>query len=243
MAPGEMKFESLHRPRAFEEILGQIEQAIIEGQLGPGDRLPPERELAETFGVSRSSVREALRVLEMFGVVVARRGTGNDAGSIVADGNAAGLVMALGMHSALLRIPARDLVEVRVLIEAYAAGRAATHNDPERIGALRGLVEEMEETQSPDSFYGLDTSFHVTLGELSGNVLLPVLMEALRGSMQRQMLAGYSQLEDWDDVRKQLIGEHRQIVEAIESGDTDQAEAALREHILRFYRQVLADDQ
>lgn len=237
-----MKFESLHRPRAFEEILGQIEQAIIQGQLGAGDRLPPERELAETFGVSRSSVREALRVLEMFGVVVARRGAGNDAGSIVADGNATGLVMALGMHSALLRIPARDLVEVRVLIEAYAAGQAASRNEAARISALRDLVEEMEKAQSPDSFYGLDTNFHVTLGELSGNVLLPVLMEALRGSTQREMLAGYERLEDWEVVRKQLIAEHRQIVEAIESGDTGQAEAALREHILRFYRQVMADD-
>jgi DNA-binding FadR family transcriptional regulator len=237
-----MKFESLHRPRAFEEILGQVEQAIAQGQLGPGDRLPPERELAETFGVSRSSVREALRVLEMFGVVVARRGAGNEAGSIVADGNANGLVMALGLHSALLRIPPRDLVDVRVLIESYAAGRAATRSSPDGVRKLEKLIENMEASTSPDSFYELDTDFHVALGELSGNVLLPVLMEALRGSMQREMLAGYGRLDDWDTVREQLIAEHREILDAIGKADTDRAEAILRSHILRFYREVLSSD-
>ena len=76
----------------------QIEEAIVDGRLRPGDRLPSERELAETFGVSRASVREALRALEVFGVVVARRGTGPDAGSIVADGAGEGLSNARRLH-------------------------------------------------------------------------------------------------------------------------------------------------
>ena len=77
----DLSFQELDQRRAFEKILGQIEEAIVQGRLQSGDRLPSERELAESFGASRASVREALRVLEAFGVVVARRGT---------DGGAAG---------------------------------------------------------------------------------------------------------------------------------------------------------
>ena len=74
----DLPFQAVEQRRTFEQILLQIEEAIISGGLKPGDRLPPERDLAQTFGVSRASVREALRVLEMFGVIVARRGTGPD---------------------------------------------------------------------------------------------------------------------------------------------------------------------
>lgn len=236
-------FRALQRTRAFEDIILQIERAIGSGELGPGDRLPSERELAETFGVSRSSVREALRALEMFGVVVARRGTGADAGSIVAASAEAGLVSALRMHSALLRIPTSDLVEVRILIEGHAARAVAEREDPEKTAPLRALVEQMHETHSPDEFYDLDTSFHVALGSISGNALLPVLMEALRGSMAREMLAGYGRLADWEAVRLQLIEEHQQIMDAIDGGDPDAVEQMVRQHIARFYRTAISGDE
>jgi GntR family transcriptional regulator, transcriptional repressor for pyruvate dehydrogenase complex len=237
-----LPFQALDRPRAFEEILSQIERAIASKELASGDKLPSERELAETFRVSRSSVREALRVLEMFGVVVARRGTGPDAGSIVASGAETGLVSALRMHSALLEIPSQDLVEIRILIEAYAAGRAAELGEKEKISRLRDLVTQMDETSSAEAFHGLDTEFHVALGAMSGNVLLPVLMEALRGSMEREMISGYARMEDWEKVRRQLIAEHSEITEKIELGEPRAAEEMLRRHILRFYRIVLGDE-
>src|SRR6266702_8324352 len=105
---GDLLFQAVEQRRTFEQVLVQVEEAIISGGLQPGDRLPAERELAQTFGVSRASVREALRVLEMFGVMVARRGTGADAGSVVADSAQSGLQSALRLHAGLLRIPTRD---------------------------------------------------------------------------------------------------------------------------------------
>jgi GntR family transcriptional regulator, transcriptional repressor for pyruvate dehydrogenase complex len=134
---GELAFQAVEQRRTFEQILLQIEEAIIDGRLKPGDKLPPERDLAQTFGVSRASVREALRVLEMFGVIVARRGTGPEAGSIVADSAGNGLESALRLHVGLRRIPASDVVAVRAVLEQQA-------------------------------------------GQLSGNALLPVLLDALR---------------------------------------------------------------
>src|SRR5688572_15508990 len=95
-------FQPVPQRRAFEEIFFQIENAILEGRLGVGDRLPPERELAEIFQVSRPSVREALRVLETLGVLSSRRGTGADSGSIVSAGGDNGLGNLLRLHASLL---------------------------------------------------------------------------------------------------------------------------------------------
>src|SRR5919198_6364811 len=84
-------FRPVAHRRAFEDVIVQVEEAIAAGTLQPGDRLPPERELAHQLQVSRASVREALRILEAFGVIEARRGRGADAGSVVTTGGQNGL--------------------------------------------------------------------------------------------------------------------------------------------------------
>lgn len=231
-------FRPLSQRRAFEEILQQVEQAIVTGQLEPGDRLPGERELAETFGVSRASVREALRVLEMFGVVIARRGTGADAGSTVASDVSSGLTTMLRLHSALLRISTEDFVDIRIVLECHAARHAAARLDPDSISELRRIIKGMRDAASPDEFHAMDTSFHVELGRASGNALAPLLMEGLRGSMSREMLRGWAALDDWQEEERRVIGEHEQIVDRIEAGDGDGAAAILREHLLGFERRL-----
>ena len=140
---GDLPFQAVEQRRTFEQVLLQVEEAIISGGLKPGDRLPPERDLAQTFDVSRASVREALRVLEMFGVIVARRGTGLDSGSIVAASAQNGLESALRLHVGLLRIPTRDMVEVRALLEQQAARRAAERIDDNMTVRLHEIVAGM----------------------------------------------------------------------------------------------------
>ena len=205
---GELPFQAVEQRRTFEQILLQVEEAIIDERLKPGDRLPPERDLAQTFGVSRASVREALRVLEMFGVIVARRGTGPDAGSIVAGSAQNGLESALRLHVGLLRIPTRDMAEMRAVLEQWAAQKAAERTDDKKASHLHEIVDGMRAAASIDDFNELDTEFHVELARVSGNALLPVLMEALRGTMRRAMLEGFERLPDWRAERDHLIGEH-----------------------------------
>jgi DNA-binding FadR family transcriptional regulator len=236
---GELPFQALDQRRTFEQILLQIEQAIIDGRLKPGDRLPPERDLAQTFGVSRPSVREALRVLEMFGVIMARRGTGADHGSIIARSAQNGLENALRLHVGLLRIPTRDMVEVRAVLEQQAAQKAAERADLTATGRLREIVAGMRAATASHEFNEFDTEFHVELARVSGNALLPVLMEALRGTMRRAMLEGFERLEDWRAERDHLVGEHEQMIRFIEAGDREAAGAAMQGHVLRFYRHVM----
>jgi GntR family transcriptional regulator, transcriptional repressor for pyruvate dehydrogenase complex len=235
-------FRTLPQLRTFEQIILQIEEAILDGKIKPGDRLPAERELAETFGVSRASVREALRVLEMFGVVVARRGTGPDAGSIVADGAQNGIGNALRLHAGLLRIPTRDIVDVRASLESHAARRAAASFKRGDTARLRAIVASMREADAIDAYNELDTEYHVELARISRNALLPVLMEALRGAMRRDMLMGFASLDDWRAERDRLVAEHEQIIGCIEGRDEDGAAEALRNHVVRFYRKVIGDE-
>jgi GntR family transcriptional regulator, transcriptional repressor for pyruvate dehydrogenase complex len=239
-------FQAVEQRRTFEQILLQVEEAIIEGRLQPGDRLPAERDLAQMFGVSRASVREALRVLEMFGVMVARRGTGSDAGSVVAEGAQNGLQSALRLHAGLLRIPTRDMVEVRAILEQAAAHKAASRA---KAGLTDGLTARLREIAGAmgtaadiHEFNELDTEFHVELARASGNALLPVLMEALRATMRRAMLEGFRRLPDWQAERDHLIGEHIRVINYVEAGDADGAGSALRDHVKRFYAHVMDPD-
>ena len=244
----EQPFQAVAQRRTFEQILLQVEEAILDGRLQPGDRLPAERDLAQMFGVSRASVREALRVLEMFGVMVARRGTGSDAGSVVADGAQNGLQSALRLHAGLLRIPPGDMVEVRAILEQAAAHKAAKRagladgHAAEFTARLREIVTAMGTAADIHEFNELDTEFHVELARASGNALIPVLMEALRGTMRRAMLEGFQRLPDWRAERDHLIGEHEQVISYVEAGDAAGAGAALRHHVHRFYRHVMAPD-
>ena len=238
----ESPFQAVEQRRTFEQILLQIEEAIVDGRLKPGDRLPPERELAQTFGVSRASVREALRVLEMFGVIMARRGTGPEAGSIVAASAQNGLESALRLHVGLLRIPTKDMVEIRAVLEQQAALKAAERADDKMTVRLHEIVDGMRTATAISEFNELDTEFHVELARVSGNALLPVLMEALRGTMRLAMLEGFERLADWRTERDHLVGEHERMIGFIESGDKEAAGAAMQGHVVRFYRHVMEPD-
>jgi GntR family transcriptional repressor for pyruvate dehydrogenase complex len=232
-------FKALSNRRAFEQIIVQIEDAILDGRLTPGDRLPSERELADTFDVSRASVREALRVLEMFGVVVARRGSGPDAGSVVAASAESGIHSALRLHTGLLRIPTKDVVDVRALLESQAAYQAADHAQSEELERLRGTIRAMEAASTIQEYHELDTEFHVELARASGNALLPVLMEALRAVMRRDMVEAFAALRDWSAERDRLVAQHQGIVEFVEKRDSEGAAQAVREHVVGFYRHVV----
>jgi len=217
-------FRPIGRRRAFEDVILQVEDAIADGLLGQGDRLPPERELAQSLGVSRGSVREALRVLEAFGVLAARRGRGAGAGSTVtAEHN--GLAGLLRIYASLLKVPLSDLVELRVAIEAMTARAAAARRD----------APAVHDAEERDAFLQADTEFHVALATASGNVLAPLLMEALREAIARQMRAAFAAVEDWDATRARILADHRQIAERVREGDADGAAAAVERHIRGFY--------
>ncbi|HZZ49649.1 MAG TPA: GntR family transcriptional regulator [Pseudonocardia sp.] len=129
----------LYRPRTHEQVFAQIEQRLLDGRLSPGDRLPPERELADQLGVSRAGVREALRILEALGVLAAGVGSGPSAGSVVMGPESGGGVEALAtllrLQLALARVPTGEVAQACGQLEDWCR-TAAAGGDPNALLTL-----------------------------------------------------------------------------------------------------------
>ncbi len=159
--------EPIKGRRAFEDILDQLETALLTGQLSAGDRLPGERELAAAFGVSRASVREALRVLEALGLLEVRRGVEG-----VALKTAPGDVFAdlLRLHLALGHYQPESIVQFRAILESWAAAEVAEAADEGIFSELSSVVDEMTNPElDPVAFHALDVQFHSILIDACGN--------------------------------------------------------------------------
>jgi DNA-binding FadR family transcriptional regulator len=214
-------------PRAFEHILGELEASISAGVLEAGDRLPAERDLAARFGVSRTSVREAIRVLEAMGIVSVRRGADHGVVLLQEPGNAFGPVLRLLV--ALRHVSLDDAIEFRVMVESGAARSLAEQGGADALGDLLDRMEGPDVKQP--EFHALDATFHVTLVRTAGNPLLDLVEDAVDGLL-RKVITDVSLIAwDWTAIRPRLIDEHRAIHAAILAGDGARAAALVTEHV------------
>ncbi|MFF7248403.1 FadR/GntR family transcriptional regulator [Embleya sp. NPDC008237] len=224
------------RVRAFEEVVAQIEEQISTGRLRAGDKLPGERALAAALGVGRPSVREAMRVLEAMGVLVANTGSGPEAGAILAGSAGPALTGVLGLHLGLANFAVDDVVETRLLIESWAVEAAARHASEADLDRLRAIVTAMDAPDvSAERFNEQDTEFHTAIAELSGNALVATFMRALRDTVRRHQQRAVAELGPDTGA---LRADHRAILAAIEAHDPHAAAAALAAHLRRAYPRV-----
>ncbi|KAA9159394.1 FadR family transcriptional regulator [Microbacterium lushaniae] len=222
-------------PRAWQVVLEHIETELREGRVVPGDRLAPERELATQLGVGRSSVREALRVLEVLGLLRTATGSGPSAGAMIVAAPRGGLSAILRLQVAANGFPVDDVVRTRVVLEAAALDDLA--GDPHRDTASAAAVLDAMDAPglAPAEFLTLDARFHLALVEASGNVVVSAMMEGLRTAIESYVLAGAAAMNDWDGTADRLRAEHRAIVSAIDDGDGEAARRLIRGHITRYY--------
>ncbi|MCQ8835867.1 FadR/GntR family transcriptional regulator [Streptomyces malaysiensis] len=233
------EWRTVRRVRTHEQVLIQIQERILNGQLRIGDRLPSERELVQVLGVSRNSVREALRVLEAMGIIDAHTGSGRDAGSTVAGRSTDALSNLLRLHMALAQFRLGDLVDVRIELERLAVRQASAEADPAELTQLRSLTEAMTRPGlDHERFHELDSEFHIRLARASHNALAADLMQALRDAVKNEMLAAFARVHDWDAAVASLTAEHLAILTAVEAGQGDEAETLVARHIRAFYDSV-----
>src|SRR5690348_4949912 len=158
--PSDLLIEPVRRSRIYEHIVEQIRALIREGRWAPGDQIPPERELAERFRVSRTSVREALRALEMQGIIDSRQG----GGTFVRTADTEALVPPLAAAILRGRRELAEVLEVRELIEPGIARRAAERATDEHVSELESLLDKQRECiVAGRPFVDEDTAFHYTL--------------------------------------------------------------------------------
>jgi len=221
--------------RAWRMVLEKIESDLLEGRLGPGDRLPPERELATSLGVGRSSVREALRVLEVMGLIRTGTGSGPTSGAIIIATPRGGLAALLRLQVAAQGFPISDIVATRLLLEQWVVGTLATQADRD-LDDVRSTLAAMDDpTLTSEEFIALDAQFHLALADASGNAVVAASMAGLRTSIESYVQAGGRRIADWDAAARRLSGEHQDLVRAIDAGEATEARTIVHDHISGFY--------
>lgn len=223
-ARDEVVFRPIRSGNVFEETVQRLTQAIKLGVVPPGDRLPPERELVSRLGVSRATLREAIRVLQQAGYLAARRGRTGGTFVLARPGDASktrARRMAREMGPDLL-----DALAFRSVVEPGAAELAAQHAEGRNLAPLRAQIAEM--AQLPRSAYrSADSRFHLAIAGLSGS---PSLVAAVADVQVRlsDLLAAIPLL---DEALRHSDVQHRAILEAIEADNGDEARRLMREHI------------
>ncbi|KAJ1681884.1 hypothetical protein LUZ63_022894 [Rhynchospora breviuscula] len=224
--------------RAWRTVLEHIEAEMLDGTRRPGDRLPPERELAAELGVGRSSVREALRVLEVMGLIRTGTGSGPTSGAIIVAAPRGGMEALLRLQVAAAGFPLEDVVRTRLVLETAVVADLA-HAPTRSIAEARTVAEAMDAgALEPAEFLALDARLHLALAEASGNVVIAAMMAGLRSSIESYVQEGVSRIADWDATADRLRAEHRAILDAIDAGDAEGARRLVHDHISGYYTQA-----
>jgi GntR family transcriptional repressor for pyruvate dehydrogenase complex len=224
--------KAVKKIRIYEEVVSQLHQLIDEGKLKAGDRLPSERELAEIFRVSRSSVREAIKTLEREGLVISRPGSGTFIAAIDVEAIVQPLASLLSRGKDALF----DLFEMRRLIEPNIAALAAERATPSDVARLRQILKMQEDQVGRGaSAVESDAAFHFAIGQATQNAalqrLVASIVEILKPVREKS-------LQTPGRAHKSLAS-HREILVAIERHDPESARQAMRRHIEAVEQNVL----
>jgi DNA-binding FadR family transcriptional regulator len=209
-------------------VADELRSQIITGSLASGQRLPNEAELSRVFGVSRSTVREALRVLASQHLIETLRGV--HGGSFVAAPDPARVVEdiggALGVLVMTPRLGLNDLLEARLLLEPAAARLAACRADTETVDAVRAAAAAPRDPRDPSGFVG-HLDFHTTILMATGNLMFTMMGQPVSDVLRTRLERNLVDQAEWDKVDEH----HRVIAEHIAAGHADAAEDAMRTHL------------
>ena len=223
-------------PRLYERVVDKILGLIASGVWKSGFRLPPERELSESFGVSRTVVREAVKALEARGVLESTTGNGVSVRNV--DFN----IVSQSLQT-YMQLANRDdfeirLNEVRRVLEVEMVALAATRRTPDQVTQLQEICQQMRtDKNTAKEMAELDFRLHVTLAEATQNDLFKVLLAPLINQLRDHIILTW---EDFPRPVDEVFDQHEAIVSAVENGDATAAYQAMLRHLI-YSRQVLED--
>lgn len=223
-----MNFQPIKPKKVSTQIAEQIRSSILAGEFAPGDKLPPERELAEMFGVSRPSVREALNVLASSGLVMSYQGGGTVVMSLVE-------TTASNPLSELIRVQqdrALDVIEVRKSMESWTAWYAAQRALPDDIRRMDEIIAGMKhnlELKQPSE--DLDANLHIIIARATHNIVWLHLMQSLFDAMKEFQQTVWRAVYLTHEDHELLFEHHSTIVQAIKAKDPQAARDAMIHHL------------
>jgi DNA-binding FadR family transcriptional regulator len=229
-------FQKAKQNRIFQDVVDQIQEAILQGRLKAGNKLPSERELHEIFQTSRGTLREALRVLEQKGLIIIK--TGVSGGAFVNALTTHQVSESLDLLIRYERISLRDLAEFREGVEGIVAGLAVERAKKEDIQYLKNLLAEAkthldEGASGWDEFIRLDNQLHMALAHIAGNPIYKWVLRTIYDNIHRYF-------DRYLPREERLLRENYQdlceIVKAVEKGQAAQAHLLVQNHVYRFNR-------
>ncbi len=214
--------------KAYEKVIDYIESNILDGHFEVGDKLPSERELSQMLSVSRNSVREGIRILEVIGVISSQHGIGN----YIADHFDKTLVQVMTMMYALEKMTYNEIREFRYAVEFQAVVLAMDNITKDQIEKLQKNLDILENSQDEEEQVLNDKMIHYTIVEASGNRLVIANYLALAKIMDNFIRETRSKI--MTDERNSIVfqGIHRRLVEAVCSRDLELGKKALDEHFV-----------
>ena len=232
-----MRFKPIKPKKISSQIADQIRESILAGDFSPGDKLPPERELAEMFGVSRPSVREALNILSASGLVMSYQGGGTVVLSLLDmdKDNALSDLIRTQQERAL------DVVEVRKGLESWTAFYAAQRANQEDLRRMDEILVSMQHNKddgiAPED---LDANLHIVVARATHNVVWLHLMQSIFDAMREFQRGVWRAVYLTEEDRRILFEHHQEVVKAIKAKDPETAPAAMLEHLNFAERRSIA---
>lgn len=219
------------RGATSEEVVAQLREMIHRGELRPGDRLPPERDLAKLLGVSRPTLRAGIRSLSAVGVLKSRQGAGTFV--VKADGQPTLDSSPLRLMASLHGFTSAEMFEARLALEMAVAGLAAERATGDHMATMAEEVAGMfASLEDPEQFLTHDVRFHQGVAAASGNRILTALMNMVSKILFEIRIKTVKRATDL----KESAELHRSIYNAIRKHDPEAARAAMREHLVRAQR-------
>lgn len=209
--------------KIYEMVMEQIKDIVKKGELKSGDKLPSERDLCDKLEVSRASIREALKALQMLGLIEAKHGEGN----FINENFENSLLEPLSIVFLLLGSKGGDVTELRKIIEPETAALAAKNITNEQLIELKGIMEELNDTLDAEVSASLDKSFHYKIAQASGNHLISTVMFSISSLIEK-----YIESSKVHNLNKEMIKiHHEEIWRALETHDAAAAVDAVKKHL------------
>jgi GntR family transcriptional repressor for pyruvate dehydrogenase complex len=241
--PTNFQISPVNQTPAHELVADQLQRAIMLGRYLPGDKLPPERAMAEQFNVSRTSVREAIHILVEYGLLEIKRGA--TGGAIVQNMIEDGVREQMRSFALARKKDYKELLDFRLVVECAAAGLAASNRTKKDLKGLSRHVDQMDaifdqaDTNGDGPiairFYALDTAFHIAIAKASGNQHIAECVEECRYKMFMPLGRVVAEI----DTRANDM--HHELYAAIEAQDSEAAAQTMRNHIQESFNSVFGD--
>ncbi len=222
-----MSFQPIKTKKIYEEIMEQLKDMIGSGELKPGEKLPSERDMSDSLGVSRASVREALTALEALGILDIRPGEG----TFVRETSVSRIFEPLAMVLAVERNPGAQMMEIRRILETEAAALAAERASEDNLSNIEIILDKMKNAEIISEAVDFDLKFHYSIAEASHNTILLRMMNTVADLMHHTFRRNRENFYADPVKGPRTIREHEAIAAAIRARNPVLAREKMLEHI------------